>query len=290
MSLQLQYASLKNYLFAIAYNMTGEVQEAEDIVHDAFEDVLRKDQADIRNAKSFFTRIVLNKAIDRLAVLKKQREQYPATWLPVPDISDTDTSRESDILPYVFLHLMEELNPLERAVFILREAFDYEYEDIAALCGITTDNCRQLLHRARAKVKEPKVPTSAASKDASEKLLQEFLEACLQRDASRLSALLKEDVVLYSDGGGKVVAARRILEGISSIAKFIFGVVRKTMDNWSAAKKIFVNGEPALLMPDKDGVYLVLIPYIADGKVVRIFMMRNPDKIILRNPVTKAIA
>jgi RNA polymerase sigma-70 factor, ECF subfamily len=289
MNLTQEYTALKPYLFRIAYNMTGEVQEAEDIVQEAFEDTLTKKPDNVQNAKAYLTRIVMNKAIDRLARLKKRREQYPAIWLPEPYITESESNNghDHDILPYAFLHLMEELNPLERAVFILRESFDHDYDDIANLCDITVDNCRQILHRARLKAKQTPGTVAAKRNDTNNRLLQEFLKASLDRDTAKLSEILKQDVLLYSDGGGKVVAARKVLEGIASVGKFIFGVTRKTFNKWAAARKVFVNDEPALLMPDQDGVYMVLIPYFEEGKVVKIFMMRNPDKISLKNVVTK---
>lgn len=279
-----QYTTLKPFLFAVAYNMTGQVQEAEDIVQEAFTDVLIKQPEAVRNPKSFFTRVVMNKAIDRLDVLKKERAQYPALWLPEPYITQRHSDDATDILPYAFLHLLEALNPLERAVFILREAFDHSYEDIADLCGITSENSRQVLHRARGKVTATPVKTiSKNESEAQAEILKEFLDACLSNDPTRLKALLKEDVVLYSDGGGKVTAARRILSGISGVVKFISGIVRKTFETWSASKPVLVNDMPALFMPDGEGVYMILVPHFENGKVVKIFIMRNPDKISLKS-------
>ncbi|HEU5147619.1 MAG TPA: sigma-70 family RNA polymerase sigma factor [Chryseosolibacter sp.] len=286
MTITSHYSSLKPYLFSVAYNMTGQVQEAEDIVQDAFEDVLRKERADVQNVKSYMTRVVVNKAIDRLSHLKKQREIYPGPWLPEPYITPSDSAHH-DILPYAFIHLMEELNSVERAVFILRESFDYPYEEVAEICGLTVDNSRQVLHRAKQKLKRPLSASATTNRQANGKILQEFLKACLSRDATKLSELLKEDVLLYSDGGGKVVAARKILEGIASVAKFLFGISSKTFDKWSAARSVSVNNGRALVVPDENGIYMVLIPHIEDGKLLKIFLMRNPDKIFYENPVTK---
>lgn len=287
MNISLQYQELKPFLFTIAYNMTGQVEEAEDIVQDTFQDTLTKSEMDILNVKSYLTRIVINKAIDRLALLKKQRENYPSLWLPEPYISAEENTSDVDILPYAFVRLMEDLNPIERAVFILRESFDYSYHEIAVLCETTAENCRQLLHRAKLKVKRPVVSGSEIKKDLNKKVLQEFLKACMNNDTIALSSLLKEDIQLYSDGGGKVVAARRILEGIFHVGKFLFGIIRKAFDQWSAAKVVTVNNQPALLMPDENGIYMVLILEFDRGKVVTIFIVRNPDKIFLKNSVTK---
>lgn len=282
------YLSFKPYLLAVSYNMLGQVQEAEDVVQDAFEDFLINKAEKINNIKSYLTRIVINKCIDRLAELKKQRELYPALWLPEPYIiSESDGLQNADILPYVFVHLMENLNPIERAVVILREGFDYTYDEISELCNLTSENCRQILHRAKVKLNQDSFRSTVREAKADGRVLQVFLDACLTNNTKELAALLKEDVMLYSDGGGKVVAARKVLEGFTGVVKFLTGIIRKTLNKWSAAKPVMVNGEPALLMPDENGIYMIFIPYIKDAKIASIYLMRNPDKIFIRNSVTK---
>jgi RNA polymerase sigma-70 factor, ECF subfamily len=287
MEIASQYRSLKPYLFATAYNITGQVHEAEDIVQDAFEDVLNKKDPDVQNVKSYLTRIVINKSIDRLNTLKKAREEYPSLWLPEPYITEAENPQYADVLPYAFLYLIELLNPVERAVFILRESFGKSYDEIASLCGVTVDNCRQVLRRARVKMKQAAQSPGDNQGPSNEELVQEFLLACLTGNTNRLSELLKQDVILYSDGGGKVVAARKILEGFSKVTKFLTGIINKTLEKWSGARRIIVNNQPALLIPDGDGIYMVLIPQAEGGKLARLFIMRNPDKIFLSDPVTK---
>ena len=287
MEITTHYRSLKPYLFATAYNITGQVHEAEDIIQDAFEDVLKKKDEDVQNLKSYLTRIVINKSIDRLNTLKKARENYPSLWLPEPYITESENPQSSDILPYAFLFLLELLNPVERAVFILRESFGKSYDEIASLCGVTVDNCRQVLRRARVKIKQAAQSPDAGKGPSSEQLVQEFLSACLTNNTTRLSELLKRDVILYSDGGGKVAAARKILEGFSKVTKFLTGIISKTFEMWSGARHIIVNNQPALLISDGNGVYTVLIPQAEGGKLARLFIMRNPDKIFLSDRVTK---
>lgn len=202
-------------------------------------------------------------------------------------MTESEYSQYADMLPYAFLYLMELLNPMERAVFILRESFGKSFDEIASLCGISDDNCRQILHRARMKIKQAPQFRRAGNEPLSEQLLQEFLTACLTNNTTKLSELLKEDVTLYSDGGGKVVAARKILEGFSSVTRFLTGVIRKTFEKWSGARRIFVNNQPALLMPDQDGIYMVVIAQNEGGKLSKLFIMRNPDKIFFSGTVTK---
>jgi RNA polymerase sigma-70 factor (ECF subfamily) len=282
MNLSHNYLSLRPYLLAIAYNMTSQVHEAEDIVQDTFEDLLKQPVADIKNLKSYLTRIVINKSIDRVTRLKKERETYPGAWLPEPYITESKNDINVDILPYAFLHLLEKLNPIERAVIILREAFNYTYEEVADLCEVSVDNCRQILHRAKPKLKDP-VRADVTTTKETERIMRAFLQACLDQDTKQLSAILKEDVQLYSDGGGKATAARNILEGITGVGKFVFGVARKAFSMWSHSKSIFVNGEPAAIMSDENGVYMVLMIETQRDKVATIFTMRNPEKIFYKN-------
>lgn len=279
MELSQNYLALRPYLLAVAYNMTGQVHEAEDIVQDAFEDLLTGSAAEIKSLKSYLTRIVINKSVDRVTRLKKERETYPGIWLPEPFLSQTENDVNADVLPYAFLHLLENLNPLERAVLILREAFNHDYEDIADVCGISVDNCRQILHRAKPKLKARVKPNADTAE--TDRMMQAFLQACLDQDTERLSQMLREDVQLYSDGGGKATAARNILDGITDVGKFILGVARKTSSLWSGARTVFVNGEPGLLMADENGVYMVMMIKTTGDRIETIFTMRNPEKIFL---------
>jgi RNA polymerase sigma-70 factor, ECF subfamily len=276
------YIALRPYLLAVAYNMTGEVHEAEDIVQDAFEDLLKQSAGDIKSLKSYLTRIVINKSVDRITRLKKERENYPGVWLPEPYLTESENDINADILPYAFIHLLENLNPVERAVTILREAFNYSYEEIADVCNVSVENCRQILHRAKPKLKSPVRSETTTSRE-TERIMHAFLQASLDQDAGRLSSILKEDVQLYSDGGGKATAARKILEGIIDVGKFVLGVVRKAFALWSQAKVVFVNGQPGLLMADENGVYMVLMIETQGDKISKVFTMRNPEKINYKN-------
>lgn len=275
------YRSIRPYLLAVAYNITGRVQEAEDIVQDAFEDLITSPPTHVRSLKSYLTRIVVNKSIDRINALKRQRDSYPGIWLPEPYIIESDNDVNADVLPYAILHALESLNPVERAVVILREAFNYSYEDIAEICDVTTENCRQILHRAKPKLKGNLRPATVDPK--IELLMKEFLNASLTQDTSKLSQLLRQDVVLYSDGGGKVIAARRVLDGLAAVGKFMLGIIRKAMGIWSEAKVVNVNGQPGLLVSDANAVYVVVMFGIHDDKITEIFLMRNPEKIFYKN-------
>ncbi len=266
-------------LFSISYNILGEVEEAKDVVQDSFESWINLKLPEVKHPKAYLAKIVTHKAIDRLKALKKQRETYPGPWLPEPIVQQqTEDQPQKDILPYALLCTLEVLNPVERAVFILRESFDYDYHALAEICGITEPNCRQILHRAREKVLQPK-RRSSVNAQQHQLLLEKFLQACADEDTEELTRLLKEDIAFYSDGGGKAAAAMRPLFGIPVVTKFLFGVIRKKQRSVFTYRLITINGQPGVLLL-LDGKKDTLIAMDMDGEKIRqLFFIRNPDKI-----------
>src|SRR5687768_10720604 len=195
-------------LFSLAYNILGEVQEAEDIVQDVFENWFSA-KPSVQFPKAYLSRAVVNRSIDRLEALKKARETYKGPWLPVPLVADTasqDPRLSGDPLPYALLSVLEKLNPVERAAFILRHAFDLPYEEISEMCQVTQESARQLVHRAQEKLQSPRVRYEASAHER-QRLLDAFIDACMKQDTASLKEILHRDVVLYTDGGGKINAA-----------------------------------------------------------------------------------
>ena len=268
----------KPYLFSIAYNMLGEVEAAEDIVQDAFEKWLTVDHSKVTNEKAYLSRIVMNKSIDRLEKLKKEREAYKGTWLPEPVVYDTLPAEEEYNLDFAILFLLEKLNPYERAVLVLRESFDMDYAEIAELLGMSNDNCRQVLHRAKEKVKSP-ARRQQADPDRKRELLDAFLSAVHSKDPQRLQALLKEDIVMYSDGGGKVPAALNPLPGSEIVAKFFLGLMAQADPALVSFRSIYMNGDPAAIILYDGNIISLITAEVEDGKIVNIYNVRNPDKI-----------
>jgi RNA polymerase sigma-70 factor (ECF subfamily) len=257
------------------------VEEAKDVVQDSFESWLKLQLSEVKHPKAYLAKIVTHKAIDRLKALKKRRETYPGPWLPEPIVQDRPKEQpQKDILPYALLCTLEALNPVERAVLILRESFDFDYDALADLCGITQANCRQILHRAKEKVQHPK-HRSTVNPQQHQRLLEKFLQACKEEDTDELTRLLKEDIAFYSDGGGKAVAAMHPLFGMSVVTKFLIGVIRKKQQADFTYQLVMVNGQPGILLL-LDGKKDTLIAFDVEGEKIRqLFFIRNPDKISL---------
>lgn len=277
-----KFVELRSYLWAVAYDMTGEIHEAEDIVQDAFEAVNRQQENAVTNPKAYFTRIVVNKSIDRLKELQVQRVSYPGPWLPEPVVTLPGETSNEHTLDYAIMHLAEQLNPVERAVFILREAFSYSYAEIAELCDISEANCRQILHRARGKVRENRQHFVDDHRNI-DALLNAFVNAAIEEDHDGLKALLREDIRLYSDGGGKASAARNVLHGPEHISKFVVGISRRIKNEWQKAIPVLVNNAPGRLIYYNGAPHLLLMIDESSDGLSEIFIVRNPEKISLAN-------
>ncbi len=277
-----KFVELRSYLWAVAYDMTGEIHEAEDIVQDAFEAVNRLQDNTVTNPKAYFTRIVVNKSIDRLKELQVHRVNYPGPWLPEPVVTPPGESGNEHTLDYAIMHIAEQLNPIERAVFILREAFDYSYAEIAELCDISEANCRQILHRARGKMRENKQHFVGDHRNI-DSLLNAFVHAAIEEDHDSLKALLREDIKLYSDGGGKAVAARNVLHGPENVSKFVVGISRRIKSEWLKAVPVLINNAPGRLIYYNGAPHLLFMIDESDAGVAEIFIVRNPEKISLKN-------
>lgn len=275
-------------LISLAYNILGDIQEAEDIVQDAFATWYEKERS-VQHPKAYLSRVVVNKSIDRLEAARKERELYKGPWLPVPIVNETPAPERNtpDLLPYAVLTLLEKLNPMERAVFILREAFDYSYREIGDLCGLPEDHTRQLLHRAREKIQRPR-SRFQADRAQQQRLIEAFLNACERNDEEELKRLLAEDVSFFSDGGGKVAAAAVPLYGHDSVLRFWLPIVNRIKDKIEP-KFVDVNGSPGALFLSKESgkIDTIFTIDIEGDKIRAIYTVRNPDKIFLKT-VTKS--
>ena len=270
-------------LFSLAYHILGEVAEAEDVVQDTFETWFSK-QPNVQFPKAYLSRAVINRSIDRLEMLKKARETYKGIWLPVPIVSDnvagTQNEFAGDPLPYALLALLEKLNPIERAAFILREAFDFDYGEISDICNISEDNARQLVHRAQDKLQKPRIKYEAST-EQQERLLQAFLQASATQDTTSLKSILHHDVIMYSDGGGKVAAAAIPLVGPDKIITFLTNVLKGALDLFEV-RMVSVNGSPGAAIVNKETrVIDTVFTLESDGhQITGLYFIRNPEKIV----------
>jgi RNA polymerase sigma-70 factor, ECF subfamily len=286
------YEKLRPLLFSIAYRMLGSASEAEDIVQEAFLRFHRasEDGEKIGSAKAFLTTVTTRLCIDHLRSARVRRESYTGTWLPEPLLTEQvpDASQHAetaDSLSMAFLVLLESLSPVERAVFLLRDVFDYPYAEIAQTIGKSEDNARQLAVRARRHVEERK-PRFEADKRAREELAARFFEAAGEGDTEGLMKLLADDVVFYGDGGGKGPAIVRPLYGRDRVGRFLRKLLLQADRTGMVLEPAEVNGEPGAVARAPDGsIVSVLSMQIADGQIQSMRSVVNPDKLAHLGPV-----
>ena len=271
-------------LFSIAYRMLGSASDAEDIVQDAW---LRYQGAtNIRSPRAYAATVVTRLCLDRLKSARVAREEYVGPWLPEPLLTTEEgpdvTLQRSESVTLAFLVLLEALSPEERAVFLLREVFDYQHREIAEMLGLSEANCRQLFHRAKARLARdrPSVPDASADRLA---VAARFGDAMKAGDAAAFTALLAQDVGLWADGGGKVAASRRPLVGRAEVLNFLVGLhrVAVTIGEYRRASLDVaeVNGEPAMLVRISARLDSVYVMSVDDGRISTIRVIRNPDKL-----------
>ncbi len=266
-------------LFSIAYRMLGSASEAEDVVQDAWLRARQDEHADIRSARAYLTTIVTRLCIDHLRSAERTRLEYPGPWLPEPLAEPNQESAElASSLTTAFLVLLEQLTPTERAVFLLREVFEFDFDEIARSVGKTEANTRQILTRARGRLRAAR-PRYTASRRESEEAVRQFRHACATGNVDELMSVLHADATLVSDGGGKASAATRPVLGADRIAKFVLGYAAKARWSESDFDLVSVNGGPGLLLHHPlagTGVYSF---DIVDGRIRTVYIVRNPDKL-----------
>jgi RNA polymerase sigma-70 factor (ECF subfamily) len=274
------HEELRPYLFAIAYRMLGSVAEAEDVVQEAFVRYLEAD-ADAESPKAYLATVTTRLAIDQLRSARARREVYPGEWLPEPLVDDEAVrhAETADSLSLAFLHLLEKLSPIERAVFLLREVFDYSYDEVSRIVRKSPDNCRQILARAHRHVEEGKRRFDV-SLEEREEVAKRFLAAWEEGDTDALVELLAADATMYGDGGGKAPAIPAPLVGAERVANAIVGWGRQARERGISHREAFVNGDPGLVFYDSGGRALWVAGLeIADGVVVAVRSILNPDKL-----------
>ncbi|HEX2739686.1 MAG TPA: RNA polymerase sigma-70 factor [Rubrobacter sp.] len=277
-------------LFSIAYRMLGSVMEAEDVVQEAFLRWEGASEDEVRTPSAYLSTVVTRLCIDRLRSARARREQYVGPWLPEPLLEEQEIAGKADLddsLSMAFLVLLESLTPVERAVFLLREVFAYDYSEIATLVGKSEANCRQVARRARQSVAARR-PRFESSPEQEERLMDSFLRASLSGDMEALLALLSEDVVLYSDGGGKTRAALKPIYGSDKVARFLSGILRTAPPDF-AVRQTRVNARPGFVGYFGDGSpQSVVTIEVAEGSITAIRLLVNPEKLANVPPLEQA--
>ena len=279
-----QLEAVRRRGFGVAYRMLGSVSEAEDVAQEAVFRFART-QDPIQEPAAWITTAATRLSIDVLRSARVRREAYVGPWLPEPLIEETVDGPASRIemaesISQAFLVLLERLTPVERAAFLLREVFGYEYAEIAEILDRSNESCRQLVSRAKQHLEagRPRFDPDEALRD---ELLKRFLAAAEAGDLQGLERLLADDAALYSDGGGKVAAARKPLFGAARIARLVAKVARKQQRHGPfEVRLVRVNGQPGRIMRRADGsIWDILTIDVVDGRIQTVRVIRNPDKL-----------
>jgi RNA polymerase sigma-70 factor (ECF subfamily) len=273
--------TLRPRLFGLAYRMLGSRQDAEDAVQEAFLRWQRADTTDVRSAEAWMVTALSRICVDRLRELATERETYVGPWLPEPLVGEeTPPDRAIDLasdLSMALLVVLERLSPEERVAFLMHDVFDCGYGDIAVAIGKSEGACRQLVHRARERVRRDK-PRFTVTKALHTQLVEQYVQAVEERDAERIAELLAPDAVLVSDGGGKTWAALRPVIGAQRIARLEVGVVRKLPGRFAICI-VSVNGV-AGTVSYLDGRVHAVTSFATDGeRILSVMRVLNPDKL-----------
>lgn len=270
----------RSLLFSIAYRMTGSVMDAEDLVQETYLRYLAADANTINSPKAYLCKITTNLCLDYLKSARVQRESYIGPWLPEPLLTadaPADLLVRKEMISMAFLVMLENLQPLERAVFLLRESFGYGYDEIAQIVEKSEANCRQIFSRAKKSLPQ-EAPSFEQKEQIHQQTVKSFLIAVFNGNNEKVQALVTDEVVWWSDGGGKIAAATKPIYGREKVLAFIEGLMRMKQRNM-VAEIGETNGFPSVLIWAGDELDSVINCMVEDGQVVSIYTVRNPDKL-----------
>ncbi|QDL96121.1 sigma-70 family RNA polymerase sigma factor [Rhodopseudomonas palustris] len=272
------FAPLRPRLLRVAYRMLGSLSEAEDVVQDAYLRWHRTDRGEVRDPAGFLTRVVTRLCLDVLKSARNRRESYVGPWLPEP-ILTPEFEPDGDDITLTLMLALERLSPLERAAFLLHDVFGVGFDEIAATLDRDAAACRQLAARARAHVRSerPRFPVSAEQGRA---IAAAFFQASRSGDLAALTSLLAGEAVFVSDGGGKRPAAINPVRGADRVARLLAGIARKVGAGASALLAVqSIDGLPGFVSCEPDGLLQTTALEIVGGRIVAIYVVRNPDKL-----------
>ncbi|HEY6785287.1 MAG TPA: RNA polymerase sigma-70 factor [Gemmatimonadales bacterium] len=279
-----QFTANRPLLFAIAYRMVGTVMDAEDLVQDAYLRWVEAPETDIRVPAAYLTTIITRLAINFLGSARNRREEYVGPWLPEPLVTDPSPNAEASVelaesLSLAFLVLLERLAPVERAVFLLHDVFDLEYDEIARIVEKTETNCRQILSRARERVSAER-PRFDADTERAEALVERFNQAAGNGDLDGLVAMLAEDITLWVDGGGKAKGALpKPVHGSTPVAKVVINTMKRLAPEGIVFRMARLNGRPGLIAYGAGVAQSAVIFEMGADRIENIYVVANPDKL-----------
>jgi RNA polymerase sigma-70 factor (ECF subfamily) len=277
------FVAHRSLLFTVAYEMLGSAADAEDVVQETWlrwTDLATAARADVRDPRAYLVRIVTRQALNRLRTLARRREEYVGEWLPEPLLTSPDVAEDVELaesVSFAMLTVLETLGPTERAVFVLREVFETPYDEIAEAVGKTPAAVRQITHRAREHVaaRRPRVRVSPAEQEA---VVERFLAAVRGGDLQGLLDVLAPDVVVVSDGGGVVAAAKRPIQGADRVGPLLLSSLARLAGAFEVMP-MWLNGAPAARFELDGKLATVASMVIEDGRITRIYAILNPHKL-----------
>ena len=276
-----QFRQFRGRLLPYAYNILGDSMEAEDVVQEVLNNYFLGPTDHIQTPQNYLIRSVINRAINEKKKQKVRLAEYPGHWLPIPVSAEEGVYKNADrskILHYSLLVLLERLSPKERAVFILKESFDFSHGEVAEMLDVTIENSRQLFKRARQKL-EPDIRRPFSSEQGGESILQQLTDSILKADIDKVKQLLSDDVKMVSDGGPNTSAARNIISGKEDAYKLLKAIYGKYFPGGSSIAFTNFNHRPAILYRKDDVTYRCIVFEIEKNLIQRMYIIVNPDKL-----------
>ncbi len=270
----------RNLLFTVAYEMLGSAADAEDVLQETWLRWVKVDVGPVRDQRAYLVRITTRQSLNRLRTVQRRREAYVGQWLPEPLLTAPAVAEDVELAESMSMALMlvlETLSPTERVVFVLREAFDVSYDEIAAAVGKSPATVHQIAHRARQHV-DARRPRQTASPSETKAALESLQRALRPRDLQGLLDVLAPDVVLVGDGGGVKQAALRPIIGAEKVVRMLFGGLGK-VEGTLTSEPTVVNGHPALLVRLDGEIDGVMAIRIEDARITGLYYVRNPEKL-----------
>jgi len=279
-----RFTLLRPLLFTIAYEILGSTTESDDVLQDGYLRWSQVDLSGVRDTKSYLARLVTRQALNALRADARRREDYVGPWLPEPLLLD-EQDPSADVLlaesvSMAMLVLLETLSPDERAVFVLREVFGFDYDEIASAVDKSVNAVRQVAHRAREHVQARRKRFAPLDPAQNARIAAEFMAAAAGGDVQKVMSMLAPDVVWTADSGGKASAARRPVIGADKVARMVIGIVGRGFQLPDVrAEMAMCNAAPAMVLHSGDRLEGIFTVEIVDGKISNVYAMRNPDKL-----------
>lgn len=276
-----RFTHLRPLLFTIAYEILGSATESDDVLQESYLRWAKVDLATVADTKAYLAQLVTRQSLNALRAQARRREEYIGPWLPEPLLTDPDASADvvlAESVSMAMLVVLETLTPDERAVFVLREVFGFDHDEIASAVGKSTPAVRQMAHRAREHVQSRRRRFQPVDPALSAELTSRFFTAAATGDLDELMSMLAPDVVWTADSAGKVSAARRPVIGADRVARLIFGLIRKSGSDGRVEPAVY-NSAPAMVLYLGDRLEGVVTFEVVAGKITNFYAMRNPDKL-----------